>query len=134
MERNNGKILILFDGFCHLCNYSVNIILRFDRKRKFVFSSLSSETGSYWINKLSIPKQLDSILVIDNGKWLTKSDAVLTISKKLGGGFYLSFIAYILPKKIRDKLYDWIARKRYKWFGKRETCRIPKPEDSERFI
>ncbi len=134
MELPRGKSLLLFDGYCHLCSNTVRFILRFDRRKKFLFSPLSSSVGIYWREKLSIPEGLDSIIVIDNGSYYSKSDASLKIAKKLGGIFHVAQVFYGLPKKYRDQVYDWLAKNRYRWFGKYNSCMIPKPEFKDRFI
>jgi len=129
-----GKTLLLFDGYCLLCSRLVRIILYFDRKQKFLFSPLSGETGECWKKRLHIPEHLDSIILIEENNFFSKSDAVLMICKKLGGVFYLLLIFRLLPQRVRDKLYDWIARNRKNWFGKSKTCMLPKEKDQTRFI
>ena len=134
MQLPSDKFLILFDGYCALCNGAVKFILKFDRKKKFLFSPLNSETGTKWKFKYAIPEHLDSIVVITNDNYRSKSDAALFIAKRLGGVFHLARVFYGLPEKYRDGIYDWIATNRYRWFRKYESCMIPRPEDKDRFI
>ncbi len=134
MEIPAGKTLLLFDGYCHLCNGAVKFILRFDRRKKFIFSPITSETGIFWRTKLSIPEQLDSIILIEKGCYYSKAEASLKIAKKLGGIFHIAQVFYGLPEKYRNQFYDWVARNRYRWFGKYNRCMIPEPEYKDRFI
>ena len=129
-----GRVLLLFDGYCHLCNWSVRFVLRFDRKKKFLFSPLSGETGIFYKRRFQIFDELDSIIVIENDSYLAKSEAIFAILKKLGGLFYFLLIFKVIPKSTRDHLYDWIAKKRYRWFGRRESCLLPNPEQKNQFI
>ena len=134
MELPKGKTLLLFDGYCHLCNGIVKFIIKFDRKKKFLFSPLGSPTGTHWRLKHAIPDQIDSIIVIDGENYHSKADAALLIAKKLGGTFHVASIFYGLPRKYRDQLYDWLARNRYRWFGRYQSCMVPGPEHLDRFI
>ena len=134
MELPTGKTLLLFDGYCHFCHRAVNLVLRFDHQKKFLFTPLSGTTGTYWQAKLSIPDRLDSIILIENGRYYSKAEAALKIAKKLGGIFHLAQVFYVLPKIYRDQIYDWIAKNRYRWFGKYNSCIIPGPEYKDRFI
>lgn len=127
--------IILFDGVCNLCNSSVNFVIRNDKKRIFKFSPLQSNYGQQFLKKHSISTiDTDSIILIVNDKSFTKSTAALHIAKHLSGLYPLLFVFIIVPKFIRNWVYDYIAKNRYKWYGKKESCMIPTPELKERFI
>ena len=127
--------VILFDGVCNFCNYWVNFAIRHDRKKKLRFAPLQGETAGRLLHEFSInPTELSSVILIDNGKAYTQSSAAVRICKHLDGGWKIFYGFIILPKFLRDFFYNIIARNRYKWFGKKETCMIPTPELRERFL
>ncbi len=131
MEIPLGKNLILFDGYCHLCSRVVQLILNFDRKKSFLFLPMGSRAGRYWKAKWRIPESVNSVVLITNETFYIKSDAILQIAKCLGGFFNLLLIFRMIPKRGRDGIYDLVARNRFRWFGKRESCMfLPKEEDS----
>lgn len=120
---------------CNLCNGFVNFLIDHDSKNQFRFAALQSEAGQQWLEKTGLKNSdLDSIVVIDDNKAYVKSDAALRIAKKLKGAWPLLAGFRMLPKSVRDKMYDKVARNRYRWFGKREQCRVPTPELKERFL
>ncbi|MCO6494458.1 MAG: DUF393 domain-containing protein [Bacteroidetes bacterium] len=134
----NSKTIIFFDGVCNLCNSSVQFIIKRDIKNKFLFSALQSDTTeqlfknfNYVVPKTNSP---ESIVILTKGKFLDKSSAVLTIAGQLGKGWQLFQIFWVFPKPIRDSIYLFVARNRYKWFGKKEACMIPTPELKAKFI
>lgn len=127
--------LILFDGVCNLCNRSVQFVIRHDPDARFHFASLQSSTGQAVCTRFGMAdQQLDSFVLIDRGKAYTQSSAALRVSKYLSGGWKLLYTFLIVPPFIRDAVYRWIARNRYRWFGKREACMIPSPELRHRFL
>lgn len=127
--------IILFDGVCNLCNSSVNFIIDHDKKNDFRFASLQSEAGQDLLKKFHLNvKDFDSIILIENGKHYQRSSAVLKIVKKFPGLWKLLYLFIIVPKPLRDFVYDNIADNRYKWFGKKESCRVPAPELKEKFL
>lgn len=129
------KRIVLFDGECNFCNSSVQFIIKRDPANRFLFSSLQSETGKKYVKQFHIPDDVDSLVLIENGKAYTKSAAALHIAKKLDGLWHLLFLFILVPRKIRDKVYDYVAKNRYKWFGKQEeACMLPTPEERKRFI
>jgi predicted DCC family thiol-disulfide oxidoreductase YuxK len=130
------KKLILFDGFCNLCNTSVLYVIKRDKNNVFMFSPLQSNIGKQLIEKHGINLSLtDSILLYETGQGISyKSTAVLKIASKLTFPTNLLAVFLIMPSLFRDWVYDFIARNRYKWFGKKEECMIPTPEISSRFI
>ena len=133
-EEATHKI-ILFDGVCNLCNSSVNFIIKRDAKDHFKFGALQSEEGKELVEKYTIDtSQTDSIILIDNGKAFVKSSAALRIARYLSGGWPLLYAFIILPTFLRNWVYDYIAKNRYKWYGKKESCMIPTPELKEKFL
>ncbi|MDH5825470.1 thiol-disulfide oxidoreductase DCC family protein [Sphingobacterium faecium] len=132
MMKENPKQLILFDGICNLCNKTVNFIIKRDKKDQFRFTSLQSKIGDSYVHHL--PPGTDSILYLRNNKILTKSTAALYIAKDIGYPYALLFPLIFLPTSWRDNCYDYIAKNRYRWFGKQEQCEIPSKQTSKKFI
>ena len=129
------KPVVLFDGVCNLCSSSVIFIIKRDRGSKIKFASLQSEFGQEQMKRFKLPASLlNSVLLIKNGKLYQRSNAALEIVSVLDGLWPLFFIFKIVPRFFRDLIYDWIAKNRYRWFGKKEECMIPTPEMRERFI
>ena len=127
--------LILFDGVCNLCNSSVLFIIKRDSKEVFKFASLQSELGKALLEEFKLPAtELNSVLLIDKGKFYNKSDAALNIARHLHGLWPMLYGFKIIPLFIRNGVYDWIAKNRYRWFGKKDACMIPTPELKSRFI
>ena len=118
------KHIILFDGICNLCNGAVNFILKRDKRKQFQFVALQSEKGEELFAKSEIAPETDSIILILNNQVYTESDAAIEIAKLLSAPWNWFSAFKIIPKKLRDGIYRWIAKNRYHWFGKRETCRI----------
>ena len=134
MERN--KQIILFDGVCNLCNGWVQWVIKRDRHDTFRFAPIQSKIGERLMHEHKIdPAETDSIVLIPayNG-YATKSSAVLQIARNLGGIYKGLSIFQIVPRVVRDKIYDWVARNRYKWYGKREECMVPTPELRAKFL
>ncbi len=131
-----GKKIILFDGVCNLCNSAINFIIKRDKKDIFRYASLQSEIGKKLIAERKIDtSKLDSILLIDpKVAYYYKSTAALQIAKQLSGLYPLLSVFLIFPTFFRDWIYDIIAKNRYKWFGKKESCMIPTPELKALFI
>ncbi|MFS0576058.1 thiol-disulfide oxidoreductase DCC family protein [Sporosarcina sp. 179-K 3D1 HS] len=128
------KRIVLFDGECNFCDASVQFILKRDPAAHFLFTSLQSETGQQLKKQYYIPENVDSIVLIEKGKAYTKSSAALHIAKKLDGLWHLLFLFILVPRPLRDVAYDYIAKNRYKWFGKKDSCMLPPPEIRKRFI
>jgi predicted DCC family thiol-disulfide oxidoreductase YuxK len=127
------KIIVLFDGVCNFCNAWVQLIIRYDKKDRFRFASLQSEVGQELLKKSGVDAP-ESVVVIENGKYYFHSSAALRISRHLDGFWKLMIVFYILPKFIRDRAYNILARNRYKWFGKRDTCMVPDEKIKSRFL
>ena len=130
-----SKSVILFDGYCNLCNSQVNSILRFDYKKFFYFSNLDSSFSKKVIKENKVESlEGNTIILYHNNKIIIKSNAAIKIAYLLGGFFKIFIIFKILPNFIRDGIYDVISRNRYRWFGKSDSCYIPKKEILDRFI
>ncbi|HXH19618.1 MAG TPA: thiol-disulfide oxidoreductase DCC family protein [Chitinophagales bacterium] len=127
--------IILFDGVCKLCNASVRFIIKRDKKAYFRFASLQSAFAGDLFRKLNFDSNgVDSIVLYENGKVYVRSTAALKIAKHLSGWWFLIYGCIIFPRFLRDAAYDFIARNRYKWFGKKEFCMVPEPEIKGRFL
>ncbi len=127
--------LILFDGVCNLCTGSVRFILRRDSKKQFHFASLQSGPGQKILKALGLStEELKTFVLIEEGRAYFKSTAFLRVTRRLKGFWQLLAVFLIVPRFIRDVFYDFIARHRYRWFGKRESCWAPTPELRERFL
>ena len=126
--------IILFDGECNFCDASVQFIIKRDPHGYFRFAALQSEVGEDLKKKHLIADKMDSVIVIDNNTVYDSSDAALAICRHLNGiwkGFYL---LKVLPKPFRNSVYKIIAKNRYKWFGKKDSCTIPTPDIRNRFL
>ncbi len=121
-----NKPIIFFDGVCNLCNASVQFVIAQDRKDQFSFSAIQGELAKAVLPKFNVdPGKLNTVLLLEKGKLYTKSSAALRIAKKLSGGWPLLYGFIIIPKFIRDWFYNLIAKNRYKWWGKEESCWVP---------
>ncbi len=125
--------IILFDGVCNLCNSSVSFIIKHDKKNYFRFAALQSEKGKDLLKTLNVDVN-NSMVLIENDKVYIKSAAALRIVKHLNGFYPLIYFFIIVPSPIRNFIYDFIARNRYKWFGKKETCMIPTEKLRSKFL
>ncbi len=127
--------LLLFDGVCVLCNRSVQFVIKRDKSRKFRFASLQSDFGSKVLDGFNLDKTLtDSVIYVRSGNVYTKSDAALRIAKTFGGFWKMSIVFFIFPRFLRNIVYDFIARNRYRWFGKTESCMMPDDSVTDLFI
>jgi predicted DCC family thiol-disulfide oxidoreductase YuxK len=131
-----NKKIILFDGVCNLCDSAVQFVIKHDTKDVFRFVALQSELGQEIIKHIGInPINIDSIILYEPGiAYYYKSQAALEISKSLGGFFHLGTIFRLIPLGISNQLYDYIAKNRYKWYGKKENCMIPTAELKAKFL
>jgi len=130
------KRLILFDGVCNLCNTSVQYVIKHDKKNVFMFTALQSNVGQAIIKEFNINTlKTDSILLYSPEKGIAKkSTAALNIASQLGFPQNLMSVFYIIPPFIRNWIYDYIAKNRYKWYGKQDACIIPTPELKSKFL
>lgn len=134
---NEENVIILFDGVCNFCNSSVNFIIDHDADNYFKFAALQSEAGEKLQREYGITpedKDLDSVLLIENGKLHTHSTAALRIAKHLKGIWSFLYIFIIVPKPLRDFFYKLFAKNRYRLFGKSDACRLPSPEERAKFL
>lgn len=135
MDNFENKSIILFDGVCNLCSASVNFVIKHDKKAQFLFASFQSDAAKEIMLHFNLKNlNLDSIVLIDDGKIYEKSSAILRIARHLNSGFKLLYFFIVIPKSVRDWLYSYIAKNRYKFFGKRERCMIPSLELKNRFL
>jgi predicted DCC family thiol-disulfide oxidoreductase YuxK len=136
----DDQAIVLYDGVCGLCNRVTQFILPRDRKNRFLFAALQSETGRAILQRHHRPVEvLDTFYVVldhqgDHERLIARGRAALYIARALGFPWSWFSLARILPDAILDPLYDFVARRRYAWFGKLEACAIPKPEHKSRFI
>jgi len=130
------KKIILFDGVCNLCNGAVKFVIKRDKRDLFRYAALQSETGQQLTKERKIDTAtVDSIILIEPGvAYFIKSDAALEIAKDLSGAWPLIAIFKWVPGSIRDSIYDWVAKNRYTWFGRQESCMIPTEELQHKFL
>lgn len=127
--------IILFDGVCNLCNSFVQRVIKNDSKNKFKFASLQSEFGQNFMKNHKIDQQdFKTLILIEGEQFYVKSTAVLRIGRELNGIYKVSAILILIPRPIRDFFYHIVSKKRYSWFGKRESCWLPTPELKNKFI
>ena len=131
-----NKKIILFDGVCNLCQASVQFVIQHDKKDIFRFVALQSELGQKIIHHIGIQNQnIDSVILYKPGvAYYYKSSAALQIAKNLGGFFHFGTFFKIIPTGLRNVLYDYIAKNRYQWYGKKESCMIPTAELKAKFL
>jgi len=127
--------VILFDGVCNLCNRWIQFVIRRDPEGVFRFAPLQSEAGERLLAECGLPADhMDSVILVEGEEYYTKSGAALRTAKHLGGIYRTLWPLRIVPRRLRDFVYDVVAARRYRWFGKRDQCMMPTPEISERFL
>ena len=131
-----NKHIILFDGVCNFCNDSVRFIMKRDKKDLYRYASLQSELGQKLTQERDInTDKVDSIILIQPSEaYYIKSDAALEIAKNMSGLYPVLSVFLFLPRGFRDFFYDLVAKNRYKWFGKKEACPMPSPEEQDKFL
>jgi predicted DCC family thiol-disulfide oxidoreductase YuxK len=131
-----NKKIILFDGVCNLCNSFVQFVIKNDKKDVFRFVALQSDLGKEITKYIGLENQnIDSVVLYNpNSTFCIKSNAALEITKNLGGIIKLLFVLKVIPRFLRDFVYDFVARNRYKWLGKKESCMIPTLELKTKFL
>jgi predicted DCC family thiol-disulfide oxidoreductase YuxK len=135
MDNFENKSIILFDGVCNLCNASVNFVIKHDKKRQFLFASFQSDAAKEILLHFNLKNlNTDTVILIEDDKVYDKSTAALKISKQLDSGFKAFYAFIIVPKIFRDWVYNFIAKNRYRWFGKRESCMVPSLDLKKRFL
>ncbi len=131
----NPAYIVLFDGVCNLCNSSVQFIIKHDKKAQFSFASLQGEFGQRFLKEKRLPlDHFNSFMLLENEKVFSKSTGALRMLKHLGAKWQFFYIFIIVPKPIRDSVYNFISKNRYRWFGKKETCWLPTAELKKRFL
>ena len=134
MEKNI-PLIILFDGVCNLCNATVQFILKRDKHSKFKFASIQGEFGQSTLTQFGLPTtNLNSFVLLEGEKIYTHSTGALRVFLHLGGIWKMFYVFIIVPRFIRDGVYNFIARNRYKWFGKKESCYLPTADLRNRFL
>lgn len=134
-EMNTEKKIVLFDGVCNFCNSSVNFIIDRDKHNRFKFAALQTEAGQELLRKHNLPMEdFDTFIFIEGDKYYERSTAALRVVRDFPGLWKLLYAFIIVPPFIRDIFYNIIAKNRYKWFGKRNECRMPTPELKEKFL
>ncbi|MBL7922712.1 MAG: DUF393 domain-containing protein [Bacteroidia bacterium] len=127
------KCLIVFDGYCHVCSWWVDFVLRRDKKARFLFVAAQSKAGTEVLSRYGFTSA-ESVMLIENEKLYLKSEAVLRIGRKLGFPWTILNVFLMLPLSPRDALYQFIASRRYRWWGRRASCRQPSEEEHSRFL
>lgn len=126
--------IVIFDGVCTLCNTSVDFIIRHDRSGRVRFCAFQSAAGRMLLERHGITTAPDTIYVVDGGHLYDRSDAVLRLARWLRWPWRVAVAGHVLPRPLRDALYAVVAKNRYRWFGEKETCRIPTAEERARFV
>ncbi|HLU82279.1 MAG TPA: thiol-disulfide oxidoreductase DCC family protein [Trueperaceae bacterium] len=132
-----GESVILFDGVCNLCNGAVLFIIDRDPRQRFLFAPLQSDFAVELlaaIDQEAPVADADSIVLIEDGRVYQRSEAALRIAKQLRSPWPLLRVFALVPTGLRDRVYDLVARNRYRWFGRQEECRVPTPELRQRFM
>lgn len=132
-QHNGTKGIVFFDGMCVLCNSMVNLLLKLDKKDKLLFAPLQGHTFKQH-NFPNALQQIDSIVFLQEGKVYMQSTAVIRILVALGGAWKVFYIFNIFPRNWRDYVYNRISKNRYRWFGKRENCRIPSAKERNKIL
>lgn len=130
-----NRLNILFDGVCNLCNGFVVFVIKRDPDAKFKFASLQSEEGEKLQVEFNMePHKIKTMVLVANDKFYVKSDAALRIFKELSGLWPLLYYFIIVPRPIRNFVYDIVAKNRYRWFGRQDECMVPTPDLKQRFL
>jgi len=135
ISQSTNTPILLFDGVCNLCNASVQWVLKRDPKGQFRFAALQSEAGQQILHQQGLSSEhFDTVVLALGDRIFLRSDAPLEIVRRLGGLWGLLYFFKIFPRPFRDAIYNFVARNRYRWFGRREECMLPRPEWKERFL
>ena len=132
MEKES---ILLFDGHCSLCNAAVDFVLKRNTKKKLLLASIQGPAGQRVLKMYQLPQNyLDTLVLVEQGKLYLGSTAALRVARLLGGGWPLFYALIIIPKGLRDRIYQWIGKHRYQWFGRRASCRIPTAKEKSHFF
>jgi predicted DCC family thiol-disulfide oxidoreductase YuxK len=135
MPTKRPEHIVIFDGVCNLCNSSIDFITRHDKKQMFYVSANQHEAGAEILREHGLSKEdTTTVFYLEKGKLYQRSTAALRIARHLGFPWNLLWVFIIIPPFIRDGVYKWISRNRYRWFGKKDSCRLPTPEEQARFL
>ena len=127
--------ILLFDGHCSLCNAAVDFVLKRDAKKKLLLASIQGSAGQRVLKMYQLPPSyLDTLVLVEEGQVYLGSSAALRVARLLGGGWPLLYSLIIIPKGLRDLIYQWIGKHRYQWFGKRVSCRMPTALEKSHFL
>ncbi|MDH3708730.1 MAG: thiol-disulfide oxidoreductase DCC family protein [Cyclobacteriaceae bacterium] len=127
--------IVFFDGVCNLCNNSVDFIIRRDKKATFLFAPLQTEPASKLLSSFFFDTgDMTTLVLLQEGKLYTKSRAALEICRRLDGLWPILYVFRLVPAFLRDVIYNWVSRNRYGWFGRRDSCRLPQPNEKRRFL
>lgn len=140
IETRTSHPVLLYDGQCGFCNRSVQQILKHDRRKTIFFAALQGDYGKSIVTRNPELNGVDSLVFVKPDDfsgpeqvWV-RSEAALRVARYLGGWWYLALVSYVIPRPVRDFLYDQFAKRRYRWFGKYDICLLPPPEVRERFL
>ncbi|MEM6966214.1 MAG: thiol-disulfide oxidoreductase DCC family protein [Bacteroidota bacterium] len=135
LEISKDHPILLFDGVCNLCNGFVQFVIERDPDGKFRFAALQSEEGKQLLKHFNLPvEDIFSVILIEDGQVYTRSTAALRMFKNMKGVYPMLYIFTIVPNTLRDTVYNFVARNRYRWFGQKDSCMIPTPELQRRFL
>jgi len=127
--------VLLFDGVCNLCNGTIQLIIPRDPEGKIRYAPLQSDLGETVRKQAGLsPDDLETVVLVDDGMAYTKSDAAIRLAEHLGGVYRLLSLGRLVPRRLRDRIYDLVAENRYDWFGRKDQCMIPDEDVSDRFI
>lgn len=134
-QSKSAGPIIVFDAQCILCSAHAQFVLRHDHGRHFRLASMQNETGAALYRRFGIdPANPESLIIVDGDQLLRDSDAVLAIYAGLGWPWKVAALARLVPRFVRDPVYRWLARNRYRFFGRSETCWVPSPGDADRML
>ena len=127
--------ILLFDGHCNLCNGAVDFVLKRDTHKKLLLSSIQGPAGQRVLTHYRLPSTyMDTLVLVEQGKVYLGSTAALRVARVLDGAWPLFYGFIIIPKGVRDRIYQWISSHRYQWFGRRDTCRMPTASECAHFL
>ena len=127
--------ILLFDGHCSLCNAAVDFVLKRDAKKKLLLASIQGPAGQRVLKMYQLPPSyLETLVLVEEGQVYLGSTAALRVARLLGGGWPIFYSLIIIPKGVRDRIYQWIGKHRYQWFGRRASCRIPTAKEKSHFL
>ena len=131
----DGRAIILIDAMFNVCESTVRFVVPRDPEGRFAFASLQSETGRALLEKAELPPdRIDTVVLFENGRTYLRSTAILRILRRLTGAWPLLRVLLLVPRPLRDAAYDAFAARRYRWFGKKETCLVPTPDIAARVL